>query len=575
VILFLIPARGGSKGLPGKNLAQVCGMPLVGRCAWIARNAGRLIERPFRVVCSTDDAHIAQAALDWGAEVPFVRPAALASDAAATADVVLHALDQIAGIQTVVLMQPTSPLCDPIDVAAAVRLHSVSGDPVVSVCATEHPSEWTFAIDEAGRLTRSGGPQPPHQRQETRSMVRPNGAVYVSDVESFRQARSFYRPETRGTQMPADRSIEIDQALELDLIRGLVAQRAPAPVRIRERLVGPGAPCFVIAEAGVNHNGDIATALALIDAAAAAAADAVKFQTFRTEHLVTRDAKKAAYQVRNTGQAGSQFDMLARLELSFEAHRTLMEHCRRRGILFLSSPFDEDSIGALESLDLAALKLPSGELTNLGFLRRAARSRRPLILSTGMADMIEVADAVGAIRSEHADELVLLHCVSSYPAVAEDANLTAMTTLREAFGVPVGFSDHTLGAVVPLAAVALGASVIEKHLTLDCNLPGPDHRASLEPAAFRDMVLQIRAVEAALGSGRKVPAASETAVASAARKSVVAVCDIAAGASLEPHMLAVRRPGTGLRPSQLDGLIGRIAAVDIPSGTPLTHEMLA
>ncbi|MDP2318082.1 MAG: N-acetylneuraminate synthase [Acidobacteriota bacterium] len=340
------------------------------------------------------------------------------------------------------------------------------------------------------------------------------------------------------------------------------------------RVVGEGEPCFVIAEAGVNHNGQLHLAKQLIDAAAGAGADAVKFQTFDAGRLVTPDASKAEYQVRTTGAQESQLEMLKQLQLSTDAHHELIEYSRRHGILFLSSPFDEESCDLLDSLGLPAFKLPSGELTNLAYLRHAATKRKPLILSTGMAGLREVATAVEALQAAGADQLALLHCVSAYPTPPADANLRAMATLREAFGVPVGFSDHTVGDAIPIAAVALGACVIEKHLTLDCGLPGPDHQASMEPDAFAAMVRRIRDVEAGLGHGRKEPHPGEASVARAARKSLTAACDIAAGAVLERRMMTARRPGTGLSPEHLDDLVGKTATVHIPQGTLLTRDML-
>jgi N,N'-diacetyllegionaminate synthase len=348
-----------------------------------------------------------------------------------------------------------------------------------------------------------------------------------------------------------------------------------ATVEIAGHKVGSNQPCFIIAEAGVNHNGDLERALALIEAAALAGADAVKFQSFVAEQLVTRKAPKAAYQKQTTDDAESQFEMLRRLELSPAAHRKLMEHCQCKGILFLSTPFDEESADLLEKLEVAAFKVSSGELTNLPFLSRLARKHRPMIVSTGMADLAEVELAVRAIESEGNHDFVLLHCVSSYPASPADANLRAMATMATAFGVPVGYSDHTTGIAVAIAAVALGACVIEKHFTLDRTLPGPDHQASLEADELRLMVEGIRAAEAALGHGRKEPASTEANTTSVARKSLVAARDIPEGTILTAEMIAIKRPGTGLAPSMLPDLIGRRARTDIAANTLLGFDLLA
>jgi N,N'-diacetyllegionaminate synthase len=345
-------------------------------------------------------------------------------------------------------------------------------------------------------------------------------------------------------------------------------------LEIAGRRIGPGHPCFVIAEAGVNHNGCLDSARRLIDAAAEAGADAVKFQTFQTEQLVTADAPKADYQQQATGGDESQFVMLKRLELGESAHRELITHAAARGLIFLSTPFDEASADLLEALDLPAFKIPSGEVTNLPFLAHLARKGRPMILSTGMSTLAEVETAVAAIAQGGNPPLALLHCVSCYPTEPADVNLRAMETMRAAFPVPVGFSDHTLGSEIALAAAALGACVIEKHLTLDKAWPGPDHAASLEPAELAALVRGIRHVEAALGHGRKEPAPAESNTAAVARKSLVAARDLAAGEVLDAGAVAIKRPGTGLAPARRGELIGRKTRAPIAAGTLFTLEML-
>lgn len=345
-------------------------------------------------------------------------------------------------------------------------------------------------------------------------------------------------------------------------------------IEIGGHVVGPGCPCFMIAEAGVNHNGNLGMALQLVDVAVRAGADAVKFQTFRAECVVTKETPKAAYQKETTGSDESQLQMLKKLELSPDGHRELQAYCGKRGILFLSSPFDEKSADFLEGLDIPAFKIPSGEITNLPFLGHVARKGKPMIVSTGMSSLEEVKSAVAIIHNTGNSGLILLHCVSAYPANAADANLMAMQTMATAFDVPVGYSDHTLGIEVALAAVALGACVIEKHFTLDRNLPGPDHRASLEPDELRILVNGVRTVEAALGHGRKEPAPCEADIAAVARKSIVTACDIPAGTIVTRDLIVMKSPGTGLQPSMLGQIIGRIAAQDIPADTVITAGML-
>lgn len=321
----------------------------------------------------------------------------------------------------------------------------------------------------------------------------------------------------------------------------------------------------------MNHNGDLARARALVDAAADAGADAVKFQTFRAEGVVSQAAPKAAYQVEATGE-GTQLEILRPLELSVDDHRILIDHSRVRGLLFLSTPHDDDAIDLLNALDIPAFKVGSGDLTNHPFLQKLARLRRPVILSTGMATLAEVAAAVGIFRAAEHVDVVLLHCVSRYPADVADCNLRAMRTMREALHLLVGFSDHTFGLEAAMAAVALGACVIEKHLTLDRSLPGPDHAASLDPTQFRHLVQCIRRVEHALGDGMKSPVPGEYEVMRVARKSVVAAVDIARGTTITREMLAVKRPGTGIQPAFIDLLVGRQPKVDIARDDLLRWE---
>jgi N-acetylneuraminate synthase len=331
---------------------------------------------------------------------------------------------------------------------------------------------------------------------------------------------------------------------------------------------------FVIAEAGVNHNGDPALARALVDVAAAAGADAVKFQTFSVDRLLTRRAAKAEYQRRATGTEQSQYEMLAQLELSPADHQALFTHCGEVGIEFMSTPFDPESARYLKRLGVRRLKISSGDVTNLPMLEVVGALGLPVVLSTGMADMAEVEAAVATLRRAGTTNLAVLQCVSNYPADPALTNLRVMDTFARAFGAPVGLSDHSTGLTVAIAAVARGAAYIEKHFTLDRSLPGPDHQASLLPDELRALVTAIREVEAALGDGVKRPAPSELPVRDVARKSLVAARDLPGGAVLAREDLDVLRPGTGLSPAALATVLGRRTARAIPHHTPITEEML-
>lgn len=319
---------------------------------------------------------------------------------------------------------------------------------------------------------------------------------------------------------------------------------------------------FIIAEAGVNHNGSIELAKQLIDKASEAGADAVKFQSFKAEKLVTKNAKKAEYQQITTSNKESQFEMIKKLELDYERHRELIDYSHSKNIVFLSSPFDIESIELLNKLGLEIFKIPSGEITNLPYLRKIGSLKKKVILSTGMSTLGDIEKALEILRSGGTTEITVLHCNTEYPTPMEDVNLLAMKTIKDAFKVEVGYSDHTLGIEVPIAAVTLGAAVIEKHFTLDKAMEGPDHKASLEPEEFKEMVRCIKNIEQALGDGVKKLTDSESKNINIARKSIVAGRKIKKGEILREDNLAVKRPGDGIHPMRWDEILGREAKRD-------------
>lgn len=346
-------------------------------------------------------------------------------------------------------------------------------------------------------------------------------------------------------------------------------------LKIAGKLIGEGAPCFIIAEAGVNHNGDIKLARKLIDAAIEAGADAVKFQTFEAEELVTTSAEKAGYQKQTTGADETQLEMLKKLELPARDFKSLSDYARKKGTIFLSTPFDKGSADLLDRLGAPAFKIGSGEITNFPLLKHIAGKHKPVILSTGMSTLDEVSEAVEVLLKEGSGEIALLHCVSCYPARIGDTNLKAMDTLKRTFNLPVGFSDHTTGMTAALGAVALGANIIEKHFTLNKDLPGPDHRASLEPAELKEMVEAIREIESALGDGIKRPVKGEEETRKAARRSLVARVNIPAGAVITADMLDIKRPGTGLEPKMMNLVVGKKAKKPVACGDVITRDKLA
>lgn len=321
---------------------------------------------------------------------------------------------------------------------------------------------------------------------------------------------------------------------------------------------------FIIAEAGVNHNGSIELAKKLIDVASDAGADAVKFQTFKADKLVSKDAQKANYQKETTDAQESQYEMIKKLELDMDTHKELIAYCKEKNIMFLSTPFDLDSIDLLNDLGLEIFKIPSGEITNLPYLRKIGSLQKNVILSTGMADIGEIEDALDVLveAGTKKEDITILHANTMYPTPMEDVNLKAMVTIGQTFNVAFGYSDHTLGIEVDIAAVAMGASCIEKHFTLDKTMEGPDHKASLEPDELKAMVKAIRNIEVALGSSIKKPSPSEKPNIQVARKSIVASNPIKKGEILSEENLAIKRPGNGISPMRWDEIIGSIAQKD-------------
>lgn len=326
---------------------------------------------------------------------------------------------------------------------------------------------------------------------------------------------------------------------------------------------------YIIAEAGVNHNGKLDLALKLCDAAKEAGVDAVKFQTWKTENIVTAQARQAAYQTENTGVEESQFDMLKKLELSYDHFRYIQEYCKKIGIEFLSTPDEEESLAFLVSLGLPFIKVGSGEVTNIPYLRKIASYGKPVILSTGMSTLAQVATAYDTLLGSGAPKVSLLHCTTNYPCPFDEVNLRAMLTLKEAFKCQVGYSDHTMGTEIPVAAVAMGAEIIEKHFTLDRTMEGPDHKASLEPAELKLMVEQIRHIEAGLGDGIKRPNKSEAENAKVVQKSILAKRPIKQGETLTEDMLVAKRAGMGISAKYWDMVVGAYAIKDFEIDEPI------
>ena len=559
--LVVIPARGGSKGVPRKNLRTVAGISLIGRAVRAARRACALLGGG-RVVVDSDDAEILAEGRAWGAETPYVRPAPLASDTAGSMDVLAHALRQL-GIaaddpRPIVLMQATSPLTPAGHVADVVRAWAgAGGDPVVSVTECDHHPAWTYRVDSQDRLVPLFDVAAGTRRQDLGQALRLTGAVYVGSAADVLAGLHFVQPgRTRCVRLAPGLAVDIDCETDLQVAEAL-ARGTPAPVSVAGRQVGGGARCFVIAEAGVNHDGDVAEAHRLVDAAADVGADAVKFQTWKTELLCVPGAPKAEYQKEQDGAADDQFAMLKRLELPYAAHAELQAHARERGLLFLSTPDDAESLRFLVGLGVPALKIGSGELDNLPYLAQVAACALPVLLSTGMGTLREVADALDCLAANGDPPVALFHAVSSYPAPVDQMNVRAVATLRAAFGVPCGLSDHCPGPEAMLAAVGVGLDLWEKHLTRDRGRHGPDHAASLDPDGFALQVERLRTAERALGDGAKVAQAIEVPTRLVVRRRLHAARGLPAGHVLAAVDLVALRGERGVAVSEISACVGR------------------
>lgn len=345
-------------------------------------------------------------------------------------------------------------------------------------------------------------------------------------------------------------------------------------IKIGDKIIGKGRPVFIIAEAGVNHNGDIKLAKKMVEIAKSAGADAVKFQTFKTENIILPDAPKSKHHIETTGSEQSWFELLKSQELDRNAHRILIDYCKKNRIIFLSTPYDEESADLLEELKVPAFKVASTDANNIPFLKYLARKKRPIILSTGMCTMEEVEESIRVIKNSGNPEIILLHCTANYPACLEDLNLNAMLTMKNEFNLLVGYSDHAPGYISPVASVALGATVFEKHFTLDKNLPGPDHRSSLDPEGLKRLVKDIRDTEKSLGSFDKKPSPSERENRKKLRKTISTKVDIPAGIPIKYEMLSIKRAGTGLEPRYLDDIVGKKAKIFLKKNTVIQLKHL-
>ncbi len=587
-VLGLILARAGSKGLPDKCVRLLLGRPVI---EYTMDHA--LTSRLLTAIALTTDSEPAKKiARGRGIEV-IDRPADLAIDTATVDAAARHAVEvwersHGKAVNFVVLLYGNIPVraADLID-RAVEKLKASGADSVRSVAPVtkQHP-DWVHRLDR-DRMTQFR-PNSIYRRQDLEPLYYHDGAVAaVTRAALFGALRtptdhqSFLGSDRRAIICQPEDAVDIDGPVDLALAEAILRDRAAnelsqfeSRLTIGKKRIGPREPVFVIAEAGVNHNGNVETALRMVDAAAQAGADAIKFQLFRADELTSRSATTAQYQRRTTNHSSQQV-MLKQLELGDDEFDLARKHCEKRSILFLGTPFGPRDVSRLVRLHPPAIKIGSGDLNNHQLLECAASTNLPLIVSTGAAMPQEISESVCFLGSIGArNRLILLHCVSAYPASLESINLRAIQTLHSQFHVPTGFSDHTTSIATGALAVMSGACVIEKHFTLDRSMTGPDHAMSLSPEELKTYIGSIREAELARGSGRLGLIDAERDVRNAARRSVVTGQPIARGATITRSMLALKRPGTGIPPMEMEAVIGRIAAADIPEDTLITWDMV-
>ena len=563
----IIPARGGSTGLPRKNIAPLGGKPLIAHTIEAARAASSI----QRIIVSTEDPEIAAVARKYGAEVPFLRPPELAGDATPSLCVMQHALTHLrlaegCEPEIVVLLQPTSPLRGPNDIDEAVSILEKTGaDSVVSVCASEHHPAWMKRV-EAGRVRPflEDGPEYT-RRQDLPPVYRLNGAIYVTRPRIVIEENRILGRDTRAFVMNAESSVDIDSALDLQLASVILQQRhqsAPS-ININNRLVGPGHPPLVIAEIGINHEGDFRKALKMVDDAADAGCECVKFQC----HVVEDEMIPNSVVPGNAKE--SIWDIMSRCALSEDEELRLKEHVQAKGMIYLSTPFSRAAAIRLEKMEVPAYKIGSGECNNYPLIRHIAAYGKPVILSTGMNDVGSVQPAVEILRQAGVP-FALMHCTSMYPTPYDKVRLGALHDLATAFPDAVlGLSDHSLGNYTCFAAVPLGASILEKHFTSDRGWPGPDVPISITPPELKQLVEGTKAISLALG-GHKTILGEEQPTIDFAYACVVSTRDIPAGEALTEENVWVKRPGTGeIKAIDYEKVLGRKALSRIPRNSQI------
>lgn len=575
-IVGVIPARGGSVGVPLKNIRELCGKPLI----YYVIKAALASKHLSRVIVSTDHEEIARISRKYGAEVPFKRPADISEDVP-TEFVIQHAVNFIEKeegrkVDIVVTLQATTPLLNGEDIDATIeKLVKEGFDSVITVKEVEEYPWWMMRMEKRGekrgKVTPFLGQEMAGEtmvRQTLETLYIPNGGAYATKRDVVMKESRIISKNCGAVVMPLERSVDIDTELDFKVVESIMwegSKESMKRIKIERKKIGEGEPCFIIAEAGINHNGDLNLAKKLIDAARDAGADAIKFQTHLPEKEMLKDRDGTSSDSTAAYVGESLFGLLKRVELSKEELLYLKNYAATKGILFLSTPFSREAVDLLEEIGVQAYKVGSGEMTNFPLLKVIVEKRKPMIISTGMSTLEEIEEMVNFLKKFRAD-FAILHCTSTYPTRYEDVNLGVIEILRKRFKIPVGLSDHSIGIYTALASVALGACIVEKHFTISRDLPGPDQKASLEPPDLRELVVGVRAVEKALGDTKMVTEA-ELAVQKMARESVVALVDIPEGAVVTKDLVWVKRPGTGIPAKYLERVLGMRARRRIKKNT--------
>ena len=571
-IIAIIPARAGSVRIPGKNIKHLAGKPLI----QYTLEQAEACEEIDAILVSSDSDEILRIASHYKCLL-HKRPAELAQHDTPTIEVIEYEVKRLeqekANYDIIMLLQPTSPFRSAGIIRKSIyTIVDENIDSVQTVSESDQQPYHMFAEND-GKLEFVDEKSFRNKSQRKKFYII-NGAVYAATRQTIAQ-QTLYGAKNRPIIMNKDESLDIDTMDDWKKAERLIIEKnmyASKELAIADKVISESSPIFIIAEAGVNHNGDINLAKKLIDAASTAKADAVKFQTFNALTGTSSSAKKVAYQKEGEEDISTYRDMLSKLQFPEAQWKELAQYAREKGILFMSTASDHESLEIVRRLNVPAYKIGSGHITNLPLLKETARDNKPIIMSVGMAKYEEIDDAVGIVKSMGNEKIVLLQCVSAYPTRPEDANVRMVSALKERYPFHIGYSDHTLGHEAIYAAVALGARVIEKHLTLDKNMPGPDHKASFEPAEFKDLIEKIRTIEKTLGDGVKKITQEEELLRKQVRRSVVAHAYIPKGTIITADMLRLKKPETGILPKYYWNVLGKKAARDIQEDTSLQWE---